>query len=168
MTTEQRHEPDVLKKYEGDGIEVHWEPKLCIHVTSCIRALPDVFDPDARPWIKIEAASADELAAAIESCPTGALSYMNRRGAAGDARVSDKGPAAAERAALCSRRRSDDRRRGQRHPDRHSRCVVPLRAIEQQALLRSKPPSDRLQGLAGNLHHPPTGVPSTVFIEVVF
>jgi len=81
MATEQRHEPDVLKKYEGDGIEVHWEPKLCIHVTSCIRALPDVFDPDARPWIKVEAASADEIAAAIQSCPTGALSYVRTDGA---------------------------------------------------------------------------------------
>jgi uncharacterized Fe-S cluster protein YjdI len=42
--TEDRYTPDVLKKYEGDGIVVHWEPKLCIHVAACIRRLPGVFD----------------------------------------------------------------------------------------------------------------------------
>jgi len=81
MPTEQRHKPDVLKQYAGDGIAVHWEPKLCIHVSNCVRALPRVFDPDARPWMNAEAASADELAAAIESCPTGALSYVRTDGA---------------------------------------------------------------------------------------
>ena len=81
MTTERRYEPDVVKKYEGGGIEVGWEPKLCIHVASCIRALPYVFDPNARPWVNVEGASADEIAAAIESCPTGALSYVRTEGA---------------------------------------------------------------------------------------
>jgi uncharacterized Fe-S cluster protein YjdI len=55
MATEQRHQPDVLKQYEGSGITVHWEPKLCIHVSNCIRALPGVFDPDARPGVNVEA-----------------------------------------------------------------------------------------------------------------
>ena len=81
MATELRHEPDVLKTYEGDGIEVHWEPKLCIHVSNCIRAVPGVFKPDAHPWVNVEGASADEIAAAIESCPTGALSYVRTDGA---------------------------------------------------------------------------------------
>jgi uncharacterized Fe-S cluster protein YjdI len=81
MPTEQRHKPDVLKQYAGDGIAVHWEPKLCIYVSNCVRALPRVFDPDARPWVNAEAASADELAAAIESCPTRALSYVRMDGA---------------------------------------------------------------------------------------
>jgi len=81
MATEQRHEPDVLKQYEGLGITVHWQPKLCIHVSNCIRALPGVFKPDARPWVNVEGASADEIAAAIENCPTGALSYLRTDGA---------------------------------------------------------------------------------------
>jgi uncharacterized Fe-S cluster protein YjdI len=81
MTTERRYEPDVLKKYDGDGIEVRWEPKLCIHVANCIRALPGVFDPNSRPWINAGAASADEIAAVIETCPTGALSYTRTDGA---------------------------------------------------------------------------------------
>lgn len=81
MTTERRYEPDVLKTYAGDGIEVGWEPKLCIHVSRCIRALPDVFDPNARPWVNAGAAPADEIAAAIETCPTGALTYVRTDGA---------------------------------------------------------------------------------------
>jgi len=81
MTTEQRHSPDVLKQYEAPGIVVHWEPKLCIHVSNCIRALPHVFDPKARPWVNVLAASGDELAAAIEGCPTGALTYVRTDGA---------------------------------------------------------------------------------------
>jgi len=80
MTTEQRHQPDVLKQYEAPGVVVHWEPKLCIHVSNCVRALPHVFNPDARPWVNAEAASADELAGAIETCPTGALSYVRTDG----------------------------------------------------------------------------------------
>ena len=80
MTTEERYGADVLKQYEGDGIEVHWGPKLCIHVSNCVRALPQVFNPNARPWVNADAASADDIAAAIESCPTGALSYTRTDG----------------------------------------------------------------------------------------
>ena len=40
-----------------------------------------MFDPDARPWVNVQGASADELAAAIESCPTGALTYIRTDGA---------------------------------------------------------------------------------------
>ena len=85
MTTEERNEiryqPDVLRQYEGNGITVHWEPKLCIHVANCIRALPGVFDPNARPWVNVTAANADEIAEAVESCPTGALRYVRTDGA---------------------------------------------------------------------------------------
>src|SRR5438552_18001211 len=80
MTTEQRHQPDVLKQYEAPGVVVHWEPKLCIHVSNCVRALPHVFNPDARPWVNVEAASSDELAGDIETCHTGTLSYVRTDG----------------------------------------------------------------------------------------
>src|SRR4029453_7731460 len=81
MAPEERHKPDVLKQYESSGIRVNWEPKLCIHVSNCVRALPHVFDANARPWVKVDAASADEIAAAIEGCPTGALSFVRKDGA---------------------------------------------------------------------------------------
>jgi uncharacterized Fe-S cluster protein YjdI len=80
METETRYQPGVLRDYEGEGVVVHWEPKLCIHAANCIRALPGAFDPNARPWVTMDAASADDIAAAIRSCPTGALRYKRTDG----------------------------------------------------------------------------------------
>ena len=31
------------RTYASDVIEVHWEPRLCIHVQNCVRRLPQVF-----------------------------------------------------------------------------------------------------------------------------
>jgi len=66
--------------YAGSAIEVQWEPRLCIHVRNCVRALPQVFDPEARPWVVVDAADADAVAATIETCPTGALHYRRLDG----------------------------------------------------------------------------------------
>lgn len=78
---EARYQPGVSRDYEGEGITVHWEPALCIHVAACIRSLPGVFDFQARPWVKADAATADEIQDAIERCPTGALAFMRTDGA---------------------------------------------------------------------------------------
>ena len=93
MTTEEtpqqdeaRYKADVVRDYQGDGIVVHWEPSLCIHVASCIRSQPGVFDPNARPWVNITAANAEEIAAAVDTCPTGALRYSRTDGAPVEAR----------------------------------------------------------------------------------
>jgi uncharacterized Fe-S cluster protein YjdI len=85
METERRYAPGVAKSYEGQGVRVLWEPKLCIHVANCIRHLPGVFNPAARPWISASEAAADEIARAVESCPTGALRYERTDGAAQEA-----------------------------------------------------------------------------------
>lgn len=49
---------------------------------NCVRDLPDVFLPEARPWVVVDAADADVVAAAVEHCPTGALHYRRLDGAA--------------------------------------------------------------------------------------
>jgi uncharacterized Fe-S cluster protein YjdI len=69
------------RTYTGAAVEVDWEPKLCIHMQNCVRSLPQVFKADERPWIVIDAATADEVAAAVERCPTGALHYRRLDGA---------------------------------------------------------------------------------------
>jgi uncharacterized Fe-S cluster protein YjdI/CDGSH-type Zn-finger protein len=79
--TEARYGEGVSREYKGDGVTVQWEPALCIHVANCIRSLPGVFDPEARPWVDVTAAYAAEIAAAIETCPTGALRYVRTDGA---------------------------------------------------------------------------------------
>jgi CDGSH-type Zn-finger protein len=47
---------------------------------NCVRGLPQVFDPEARPWVRVDAADADAIAAAVETCPTGALHYRRLDG----------------------------------------------------------------------------------------
>ena len=64
---------ELKKEYATDEIVVEWEPRLCYHSQNCVRALPQVFDDSRRPWVKVDAASADEVEAAVARCPSGAL-----------------------------------------------------------------------------------------------
>ena len=61
--------------FEDDKIKVTWDQKRCIHAEECVHGLPNVFDPQKRPWIQPEQASVDELTEVIKRCPTGALHY---------------------------------------------------------------------------------------------
>jgi uncharacterized Fe-S cluster protein YjdI len=61
------------REYATDELVVEWNPRLCYHARECIKALPAVFDPERRPWIKVDAASAEEVELAVARCPSGAL-----------------------------------------------------------------------------------------------
>jgi uncharacterized Fe-S cluster protein YjdI len=63
----------VVKEYATDEIVVEWEPRLCYHSLHCVQSLPQVFDKDARPWVNVDAGSADDIEAAVARCPSGAL-----------------------------------------------------------------------------------------------
>jgi uncharacterized Fe-S cluster protein YjdI len=69
MTTGKEH----VKEYATDEIVVEWDSRLCYHSHNCVRALPQVFDPDRRPWVMVDAAKAEEVEAAVARCPSGAL-----------------------------------------------------------------------------------------------
>ncbi|MCA1832091.1 MAG: (4Fe-4S)-binding protein [Actinomycetota bacterium] len=71
---------EIRKEYSNDSITVVWEPKYCIHSTKCLRALPGVFDFNARPWISVDAAAADDIANAVSQCPSGALHFERHDG----------------------------------------------------------------------------------------
>ncbi len=89
LSTQRDHikKRDHLKKeYATDEIVVEWEPRLCFHSQHCVRALPQVFDDSRRPWVKMDAATADEVEAAVALCPSGAL--RTRRVGAEPARLS--------------------------------------------------------------------------------
>jgi len=73
---------DLTKEYATDEIVVEWQPRLCIHSRNCVRALPAVFDDSRRPWVQVDAATADDVEAAVALCPSGAL-RARRRGASG-------------------------------------------------------------------------------------
>jgi uncharacterized Fe-S cluster protein YjdI len=84
------------KDYRGDGIVVHWRSDRCIHSRHCVSTLGRVFDTDARPWIDPGAADAETIAAAVDGCPSRALTYTRTDGAApgaGAARADEDAPA---------------------------------------------------------------------------
>lgn len=68
-------EREIVKKYSNGELNVIWKPKKCIHAAECVKALPEVYNPDEKPWIKAENATTEELKAQIAKCPSGALSY---------------------------------------------------------------------------------------------
>jgi uncharacterized Fe-S cluster protein YjdI/CDGSH-type Zn-finger protein len=72
---EARYEPESKKEYANDGIVVTWESAYCIHAAACLNGLPQVFDAWRRPWIDVDAASAEEIADVVTRCPTGALHF---------------------------------------------------------------------------------------------
>ena len=66
---------EVVKRYSSGGITVVWRPALCQHSGICARGLPTVFDPRRRPWIKLEYVDTATVAAQVDLCPSGALSW---------------------------------------------------------------------------------------------
>lgn len=63
------------KTYTGADIEIGFDMKRCIHARNCFLKLPQVFDPNRRPWVSPDAASAEDIAAMVRTCPSGALTY---------------------------------------------------------------------------------------------
>ncbi len=68
-------ENNKTKEYSNGEITIIWDASKCIHSGNCVRSLPKVYDPKAKPWIKIENASTEELKKQIATCPHGALSW---------------------------------------------------------------------------------------------
>ncbi len=69
---------EIIKEYSNGDFTIVWKPGICIHSEICAKTLPQVYDPNIRPWIKAENASIAELTAQINQCPSGALSYYTK------------------------------------------------------------------------------------------
>jgi uncharacterized Fe-S cluster protein YjdI len=67
-----------IQTYETEDIMVTFEPAVCEHSGVCVRGLPAVFDSKRKRWIRPELANADEVAAQVERCPSGALQYRRK------------------------------------------------------------------------------------------
>ena len=65
-----------VQTYSAPGITVTFAPNLCIHSAVCLKSLPAVFDTRRHPWIQVDAAAIEEVVAAIDKCPSGALKYV--------------------------------------------------------------------------------------------
>ena len=63
-------------KYSNDEITVVWKPDVCMHSTLCWKGLIQVFNPQQRPWIKIDGASTERIIEQVKKCPSGALSFV--------------------------------------------------------------------------------------------
>lgn len=72
-------EKEIVKEYTNGELTIVWKPKSCIHSAVCVKTLPKVYKPNAKPWLTIENANTKELKEQISMCPSGALSYfMNK------------------------------------------------------------------------------------------
>lgn len=60
-------------KTADESLTVYWNSDLCHHCGNCFIKLPDVFQPDQRPWIKIDAAPSEKIRDVVKQCPSGAI-----------------------------------------------------------------------------------------------
>lgn len=63
------------RAYPAAGITVYFNTQRCQHTGVCLRGLPLVFDVNRRPWIRSDLGTPANIAAQIDRCPSGALSY---------------------------------------------------------------------------------------------
>lgn len=72
--------PKRLQTYENDEIVVTFDPNICRHTGVCVRGLRAVFDVQRKRWIDVNAASAEQIAAQVAQCPSGALQSQLKHG----------------------------------------------------------------------------------------
>jgi uncharacterized Fe-S cluster protein YjdI len=120
--------------YEGDGITIHDNRGICAHSGFCTDNLREVWRLRQEPWIDPHGADAEEIAAVIQRCPSGALSYSM---GGVELRDQDRAPAifVSKNGPYFGRDRTGRRAMGRR---RFARALhaLPLRPVEEQALLR--------------------------------
>ena len=68
---------DITKKYTANELTIVWKPQLCTHSAKCFHGLPNVFNPDEKPWVKPENETTEAIIKQVDLCPSGALSYIN-------------------------------------------------------------------------------------------
>jgi uncharacterized Fe-S cluster protein YjdI len=61
--------------YSNDDITVTWKPDICMHSTLCWKGLITVFNPQKKPWIKMDGSTTERIIEQVKKCPSGALSY---------------------------------------------------------------------------------------------
>lgn len=66
---------DKRDDYVSKEITIHDNRGICAHSGFCTDSLKSVFRIDKEPFVDPDGASTEEIIAAIEKCPSGALSY---------------------------------------------------------------------------------------------
>ena len=65
---------------KGQYIDVTFDFDRCIHARYCVLWAPLVFRANVTPWIDADAERAEDLAAVLRNCPSGALRYTRHDG----------------------------------------------------------------------------------------
>jgi uncharacterized Fe-S cluster protein YjdI len=66
----------AIERYSNGEITVTYDPEICTHAGRCVKGLPGVFDAKKKPWVDVDAASAEEIEAQVGKCPSRALGFM--------------------------------------------------------------------------------------------
>lgn len=66
--------------YTNGTITVSYDSDICTHAGRCVKGLPAVFDVKRKPWIDVDGATAEQIAAQVAKCPSGALSFARNDG----------------------------------------------------------------------------------------
>ncbi len=67
------------RAYENGEIRVIWRPELCAHSGVCVRGLPRCSGPGSGPGSTSAARTSERIAAQVDQCPSGALSWERMR-----------------------------------------------------------------------------------------
>lgn len=86
--------------YRGEGVEIRFDGKRCIHSRMCVLGHPEVFVPNTDgPWIHPNAAPVDSIVEVAHACPSGAIHYSRLDGGAAEkppivnlVRIRENGP----------------------------------------------------------------------------
>ncbi|NYF33998.1 ferritin-like domain-containing protein [Sphingopyxis sp. JAI108] len=74
---------DAQDPADGREVTVYFDGTRCIHARVCVTQAPATFLANVEgPWIVADATDAEQLCGVIRQCPSGALSYARRGGAA--------------------------------------------------------------------------------------
>lgn len=65
-----------IQSYTNGEITVTYDSDTCTHAARCVKGLPSVFDIKRKPWIDVDGATADQVAAQVAKCPSGALKFV--------------------------------------------------------------------------------------------
>ena len=137
---------DRLDTYTADGITIHDNRSICAHAGHCTAGLETVFRYGKEPWIVASGGLREKIIETVRNCPSGALACSSEGAQAAEPKREPAITVTRDGALRSGRLRRPARAGlGARRLDRAFH-LVPLRRLEEQALLRRFALGRRIQG----------------------
>lgn len=67
------------RQYHGQQIDVYFNTHICQHSGNCVRGNGQLFDLQRKPWIAPDQVNTQEVIRVIDTCPSGALQYIEKK-----------------------------------------------------------------------------------------